>query len=61
MSAENGRVTLRGSILAHEVDALLARVRAVRGVAEVRSELELHPTPENVPAFQGGGSRQSRG
>ena len=35
ITAHQGRVTLRGPILRHEVDGLLACVSAVRGVVEV--------------------------
>ena len=48
-----GRVTLRGPVLGEEIDRLLRRVRGVRGVEEVVSELEVHETPGNVPALQG--------
>lgn len=59
--AEDGCITLSGPILAHEVDELLRRVGKVRGVREVRNQLEVHQTPENIPSLQGSGSRQSRG
>jgi hypothetical protein len=49
----DGRVTLRGPILAHEVDRLLRRVRAVRGVREVVSHLDVHDSPGGVPGLQG--------
>ena len=51
-----GTVTLRGPILANEVDSLLATVQAVRGVRSVTNELEAHDTPEGIPALQGVGS-----
>jgi len=38
--ASNGRVTLRGPILADEVPQLVRRVEAVRGVREIVDELE---------------------
>src|SRR5690242_7268996 len=49
----DGRVTLRGPVLGEEIDRLLRRVRGVRGVEEVVSELEVHDTPGTVPALQG--------
>jgi gas vesicle protein len=50
-----GTVTLRGPILANEVDRVLAAVRGVRGVRAVTNELHPHDTPEGVPALQGVG------
>src|SRR5437773_2679440 len=49
----DGRVTLRGPVLREEVERLLRRVRGVRGVEEVLSELEVHESPGTVPALQG--------
>jgi len=49
----DGCVTLRGPVLTEEVDRLLRRVRGVRGVGEVVSELEVHESPGNVLALQG--------
>src|SRR2546426_1648872 len=49
----DGRVTLRGPVLREELDRLLKRVRGVRGVEDVVSELEVHETPGNIPALQG--------
>lgn len=49
----DGRVTLRGPVLREELDGLLRRVRGVRGVEDVVSELEVHETPGNIPALQG--------
>jgi uncharacterized membrane protein len=54
VGAAHGRVTLRGPILAHEVDRLLAVVRAMRGVVAVDNELVSHERADDVPALQGG-------
>ena len=51
--AERGRVTLRGPVLAGEVDELLKAVSAVPGVREVENQLEVHERPDDVPALQG--------
>ena len=48
-------VTLRGPILAGEVDDVLAAVRGVRGVEDVVNLLEVHSTGDGVPALQGTG------
>jgi hypothetical protein len=53
--AERGVVTLDGPVLAAEVRPLVARVRRMRGVRRVESRLDVHESPEAVPAFQGGG------
>jgi uncharacterized membrane protein len=51
------RVTLTGQVLATEVDGLIRKVRRVRGVAEVRNELEIHRNAARVSALQGSGKR----
>jgi uncharacterized membrane protein len=48
-----GRVTLTGHVLADEVDRLLRQVGRVRGVSEVKNELEIHRTSNGIPALQG--------
>ena len=55
VSAEQGRVMLSGPVLAREADALVRRVLRVRGVVDVDSRLDVHETPGDVPALQGGG------
>jgi hypothetical protein len=55
VSAREGQVTLRGPILAHEADDLLALAASVPGVRRVIHELEPHANAENVPALQGDG------
>jgi hypothetical protein len=54
VTAEDGSVRLTGHVLADEVDDLLAAVSAVPGVREVGNRLEVHETPDKVPALQGG-------
>jgi uncharacterized membrane protein len=49
----NGVVMLRGPILADEVDDVLYTVCCVRGVEQVRDELEPHRRPGDVPGLQG--------
>jgi uncharacterized membrane protein len=58
--AEEDRVVLEGPVLAAEVDNLLRRVRAVPGVREVVSRLEVHQDASNIPGLQGGTRRESR-
>jgi uncharacterized membrane protein len=56
----DGRVTLQGQVLANELDDLLRTVRGVRGVSEVRNELEVSSSPHGIPSLQGGRPRESR-
>lgn len=49
----DGDVVLHGPILARDVDPLVAGLRWMRGVRNVRSELEVHEEPGQVPALQG--------
>jgi hypothetical protein len=59
VGAFQGRVTLSGPILAHEVQPLLAAVRTVWGVADVEDRLVVHDHPDSVPSLQGGEQRRS--
>jgi osmotically-inducible protein OsmY len=52
-SIYQGRVTLRGNILAHEVDNLMRTVRSVPGVKDVDNQLQVHTEPGNIPDLQG--------
>ncbi|MGH9308173.1 MAG: BON domain-containing protein [Vicinamibacterales bacterium] len=52
----NGAVTLRGPVLAEELNGLLSVVAAVRGVQSVNNELESHESAEGVPSLQGIGN-----
>jgi hypothetical protein len=56
VTADSGRVTLGGQVLGYEFERLMDRVRKVRGVRGVRSELEVHDSADDVPALQGGES-----
>ena|SRR2546423_1965438 len=50
--AQDGCVILAGPILAAEVDDLIRQVSLIAGVRSIRSELDLHEEPGNVPALQ---------
>jgi BON domain-containing protein len=60
VTAQDGLVILSGPVLASELDQLLATVRSVRGVKDVENHLEVHETPDGVPALQGEGRAASR-
>jgi hypothetical protein len=52
VEAKDGCVILRGPILAEELNPLLDRVQAVRGVRSIESHLDVHITAD-VPALRG--------
>ena len=51
--AQNGVVTLRGDILESEMSGLISSINEIRGVAEVRNELNTYPNDTDIPALQG--------
>lgn len=55
VEARGGEVTLRGAILARELDDVLAAVGAVRGVTAVMDELKPHESSQGLPSLQGSG------
>lgn len=55
--AEDGRITLRGPVLAWEAGSLVRAVGSVRGVAEVDDRLDRHSDPASISALQGGSGR----
>ncbi|HEX2272095.1 MAG TPA: SRPBCC family protein [Pyrinomonadaceae bacterium] len=57
VKGENGRVTLSGPILAHEVKDLMTSVAGVSGVTEVIDNLDVHKQAGNISALQGGQPR----
>lgn len=58
VSIQQGRLTLRGPILANEKETLLAAVRAISGVTEVEEQLEVHDSPVGISSLQGGSERK---
>lgn len=57
VTVRNGRVTLAGPVLSHEVLDLLDCVARVRDVQEVENQLEPHADAGNIPSLQGGKER----
>ncbi|HEX7182002.1 MAG TPA: BON domain-containing protein [Thermoanaerobaculia bacterium] len=55
-----GRVILRGDVLASELSHLLSTVQSVKGVSEVDNQLNVHESAEGVSALQNGASRRRR-
>jgi uncharacterized membrane protein/osmotically-inducible protein OsmY len=54
VTADQGRVTLRGHVLSSEEDSLLKAVSRVRGVREVENKLKAHEEAGHIPELQGG-------
>ena len=52
-TVDDGRVTLRGPVLADDVTRLVRRVGQVPGVGSVDNRLDVHAEPGNVPGLQG--------
>jgi uncharacterized membrane protein len=52
VSVHDGRVVLSGPIFRSELDALVRRVRRVRGVREVEHRLQAHELGAHVPGLQ---------
>lgn len=57
VSAQNGRITLRGPVLAQEAPLIIDCAYGVRGVVVVDNQLERHVAPGNIPGLQGGDER----
>jgi hypothetical protein len=53
--ANDGIVTLRGPILANEVQNVIAITRSVRGVEDVINHLQSHESAVGIPSLQGEG------
>jgi hypothetical protein len=54
VGANNGRVTLSGPVLRHEVARLLDAIRSVWGVSEVEDRLVAHDHADAISSLQGG-------
>jgi len=54
VTAHNGHVTLTGNILAHEVQPLLNKLKAMQFVESVDNLLQAHQDAANIPDLQGG-------
>lgn len=59
--AQNGQVTLRGPIMASEVDDVMSTVAGVAGVGGVINELDPHETAASIPSLQGEGRTAQSG
>src|SRR5262249_19535958 len=52
VSAQDGRVTLSGAVLAVEAKRLLTSTASVRGVKGVKDQLQMHERAESIPGLQ---------
>jgi uncharacterized membrane protein len=59
VTATDGRVTLSGLLLAHEVSRLLATVRRVQGVKAVENHLEIHQRVDELPGLRDRGLQRA--
>ena len=50
--ADDGYVTLSGDVLRDELNDVLETVRSVRGVRDVRSEMQVRTTPGDIASLQ---------
>ncbi len=57
VAVDEGRVTLRGDILEHELANVLRAVRHVPGVRDVAHELQVHRRAGRMPFLQGSAGR----
>jgi osmotically-inducible protein OsmY len=55
--ANNGHVTLTGTILAQEVQPFVAAVKRLPGVKGIDNQLQMHDEAGNIPDLQGGKTR----
>ena len=58
VKAENGSVTLLGTILASELHPLLARVTDISGVKRIKNQLKVFERAEHISSLQGGQPRK---
>lgn len=59
VAVHQGRVELRGTILAEDFDGLLATVAVVPGTRGVESRLEVYEAPDSIAALQGGNGHEN--
>lgn len=57
VTADQGQVTLRGPILAHELNDLLTTMAKIPGLVKVDNQLDVHKQAGDLPALQGGTPR----
>ncbi|HEX4494390.1 MAG TPA: hypothetical protein VIE43_01870 [Thermoanaerobaculia bacterium] len=56
-AVEEGKVVLRGLVLASEVAGLMLALEAVEGVREIQNQLEIHESVEALAAFRNNARR----
>lgn len=56
VTAQQGRITLSGPVLAQEVEQLIRHVHSVHGVREVENRLDVYDEPGKIPGLQGPGT-----
>ncbi len=56
-AVEEGKVILRGLVLASEVAALLAAIGSIQGIGEIENQLEIHESTQDLAAYRNGARR----
>jgi hypothetical protein len=56
VDTQQGRVSLSGPVLAHEVEQLILHVRSVHGVKEIENRLDAYDEAGQIPGLQGAGT-----
>jgi len=56
-AVEEGKVILRGLVLASEVAALLAAIGSIQGIGEIENQLEIHESIQDLAAYRNGARR----
>lgn len=60
VTVSEGRVTLRGPVLSSDLDNLLMKVYAIKGVQGVENQLEIHEAGTDHPSLQDNGNSARR-
>jgi hypothetical protein len=58
VKAVDGLIILTGPIFTREEHPLIESVTGIRGVKNIKNQLELHEKADDIPALQGGRTRQ---
>jgi len=56
-AVEEGKVILRGLVLASEVAALLAAIGSIQGIGEIENQLEIHESTQDLAAYRNSARR----
>jgi uncharacterized membrane protein len=60
VTAQQGRITLSGPALSHEVGHLLEHIHTIKGVKAIENRLDVHEEAGQIPGLQGAGAQPRR-